>query len=324
MSDEATIAGALAEGQEIDAATREEWRRSVAASIAACRENALAEGFVSLEMIQDRIFTVGELQADPLWERDLLMHGWHRRTHDFYLARAEAEARRHDLRGTAEISLNLAMLEMVPELLPQNDGPPYQWIAGVGSYETIASRDKESLSGHSTPGEAIQEWRRRLLAYVQDHPGEVLWWRSRPEIESWVPFGQTEAIWVVWCRALVGPVKFPIESYRLIDSHIDYVDMAEDARRAFADIRDQLPEVTCVRPDDNPLLYLHVGSCGEGDTLAEAAHAWGTQLLDAVKQYEPPCLYWRSQPEAEHTDIFGNGKLRWYVRSTATVPALVS
>ncbi len=176
---------------------------SILTDAAATRGHLLALGMVPRAALEDGVVSRAELQNDPLWECDPLTDSWHKRTPEFFAARAAAEERLPGERDAAQIALGVALLELAGQLPPQADGP----CTAVGPhgqlYETITSFDEWMLPAHRTPGEAIAEWRRRLLAYATS-PGDTLWWRGRPEVDYRIPFGATEPRWGVWSRLAIG------------------------------------------------------------------------------------------------------------------------
>ena len=172
--------------------------------VAALRDQAMAIGVVQRELIEDKIVDLETLKVDPLWEEDFMSCCWVRRAPEFFAARAETEAALPEQRAAAEIALGVAMRELAADLPPQEDGP-CQSVSPAGElYAVVRAWDCGSMSTHSTSGEAIQEWRRRLLVYVSVCRGDILWWRNRPEIDAQIPFGETKARWAVYSRLAIG------------------------------------------------------------------------------------------------------------------------
>ena len=168
------------------------------------RDRALSSGFVQRELIRDGIVDIKALSADPSWEMDIQTGGWFRRSPEFCAARAETEAALPDQRAAAEIALGVAMRELAADLPPQDDGPVETVAPTRQLYDMVASWDNGCKPVHITSGEAIQEWRRRLLTYVSTSHGDILWWRYRPEIDAPIPFGETKARWAVYSRLAIG------------------------------------------------------------------------------------------------------------------------
>lgn len=276
---------------------------------------------VTRNAILDNLVDLDSLKADPLWQRDPITDNWVWRPAEFYAARAIAEEALPAQKEAAEIALGVALLELAKELPPQEDGPRYNFISGVGEYAVICSANQGEYWSHKTSGAALAEWKRRLLEYVTTHPGDVLWWRIRPEIAGQIRFGESEASWAVYGRMLVGPSKFTIEDYRVVDDHAHNTTMHEEAVAAFSDILKRLPVIRRNSPDnDGPYSCLHIASYGAGETLAQAAAEWGAHLLESIGSHKPKWLHWRAQPEVRHEDIFENGHPVWYVNSRATIP----
>jgi hypothetical protein len=82
-------------------------------------------------------------------------------------------------------------------------GPSGPLAPDGACYVEIASFDRGAFC-HHTVEEAISVWRQRLLDYVSANPGDVLWWRDRPEIQGNVPFGSTRLHWLVYSRLRIG------------------------------------------------------------------------------------------------------------------------
>jgi hypothetical protein len=189
-------------------------RRATEAELTEAREAMLASGVVSRMAVADGLVDLATLKADPLWEQDFITDNWIRRTPEFFAARAIAEEALPGQREAAEIALHLTLLELAKDLPPQEDGPSFAYVPNVGGYHEVCSFDMNaSLSvsaiedgRHRTSGEAIAEWRRRMLVFATQYSGDTLWWRERPEICGRVFFGHAEATWRVYSRLLIGNV----------------------------------------------------------------------------------------------------------------------
>jgi hypothetical protein len=151
---------------------------------------------------------IAELQADPLWERDLCTGMWHKRTLEFIAERAESLEALVQQRKDAEITLAVAIISLEPDLPPQEFGPRCAIALNGVPYDVIASEihpgEGMEWKGHSTPAAAIAAWKRALLEYVVTHSGDVLWWRIKPEIDCRIPFGETQPRWLVYSRLTIG------------------------------------------------------------------------------------------------------------------------
>lgn len=179
----------------------------------ACGQAMVAGGFVTRHAIQDGLVNKLMLLADPLWEQDFITNNWIKRTPEFMAARVEAEERLPAQCEAAVIALGVAMLALEAILPHQEDGPPHAAICGIGGYDEVVSwdydaslRDYSFAGAHKSSGDAIKEWRDRMLAYRASHDGDTLWWRWRPEIEGQIPFGESEARWRVYSRFVIGNV----------------------------------------------------------------------------------------------------------------------
>lgn len=188
-----------------DYASRQEW-------LEALRKATLASGFVTRTAVADGLVDLATLKADPLWEQDFITDNWIRRTPEFFAARAITEEALSAQREAAEIALHLTLLGLAKDLPPQEDGPQFAYVPNVGGYEEVCSYDLGATcedfvtrcSWHNTSGEAMAEWRRRLLSYAATRTGDTLWWRERPEIVGRIFFGRTETLWAVYSRLLIG------------------------------------------------------------------------------------------------------------------------
>ena len=163
--------------------------------------------FVSRENIGDGIISLAELQADPLWEQDDVTDCWHRRTPEFFTAQAAVREALVRQQKDAEIALAAALIGLEADLPPQVDGGVSAWAPDGTHYVVIASAEHckgEEMKRCRTSAEAIANWKRALLEYAATHTGDVLWWRYRPEIRGDVPFGRTEAAWIVYSRLAIG------------------------------------------------------------------------------------------------------------------------
>lgn len=174
----------------------------ISVHIQQAHDEAIASGVVGWAVIQDGVVSLKELEIDPFWECDPLTGNWHRRTPEFYAARALAEDALPGQVEAAEVALGVAWLGLtLPE---QMDGPPIMIAPNGLTYEVIASYDAGEDTTHQTSGEAIRAWRERLMAYAASHEGDTLWWRQRPEIKARIRFGDTTPSWFVYCRLMIG------------------------------------------------------------------------------------------------------------------------
>lgn len=170
-------------------------------------ETALAVGCVTRTLIEDNVVDLAILKSDPMWEMDPVTENWLRRTPEFFAARGEAEERLTAEREAAKIALGVTLLELERDLPSQADGPR-STLFYVGdyivTYAVIASFDPGIYPSHRSSGDAIREWRQRLMAFVGKASGDTLWWRCRPEIDGRVTFGDTHATWYVYSRLAIG------------------------------------------------------------------------------------------------------------------------
>ena len=156
---------------------------------------------------------LASLRSDPLWEQDFITSNWVWHPPEYFAARAEVEEGLPAQREAAEIALHLALIGLEGKLPTQVDGPPFAYIPDVGAYEEIVSWDHHilgdihSFSGkHATSSEAIAAWKSKLLAKAAQCGGDTLWWRTKPEIDGRIPFGESVAQWRVYSRLLIGNI----------------------------------------------------------------------------------------------------------------------
>lgn len=115
-----------------------------------------------------------------------------------------------------------------------------------------------------------------------------------------------------WSRALDG-------RYVLRPDAVPKI-LIREAQRAFAAVAAKLPPIIASVPDAPDYSHLHVMSRGDGATLAEAAEAWGVDLLAHISRRDPAWLCWRQHIQAEYTTDFATNEIRWLVTSRAVVP----
>lgn len=154
--------------------------------------------------VRDGLIDIKKLKDDPRWEQDFITDNWIRFSEEVAASRAAAEAGLPAQQDAAEIALGVALLDLESELPHQERGPRYTAIGGVGAYQEICSWDMGVESNHYTSGEAIREWRERLLASVRSCKGDTLWWREPPEIKGAVRGLDNGATWYVYSRLLIG------------------------------------------------------------------------------------------------------------------------
>ena len=186
------------------------------------REQALASGFVTQEMVEDGIVSLADLRADGIWEQDTTSVTWClpwiKLTPEFVSARYDAQEAFAANKSSAEIALAAALIALEADLPTQLDGPwcaiapngkPYVVIDSPSGqpYVVIDSEEHQpgmQRVGCSTSAEAIAAWKRAMLEYAATHKGDILWWRYRPEIGGGVDSRTAKPCWIVYSRLVIG------------------------------------------------------------------------------------------------------------------------
>lgn len=321
------------------------------------REQALASGVVLRVHIVDGIVSLADLKVDGLWEEDPVTSTYHKRTPEFFLARAETEEALVQQQKDAEIALAAAMISLEGDLPPQRDG---KWSAIADNWQPYATVASEHIpvgcraQGCKTSAEAIVAWKRAILGYAATRRGDVLWWRIPPEILGRVDFGETEARWIVYSRLMIGneadttlarisagtlrPTKAMIDDKVVtaeqlaelgwlpdkadgwpVLSKFDAEKLPEDAKRAFASVIESLPPIVNL-PDALPRSLFHLSTSFRAPTLSEAITGWGKELRRQIEGTNPTRLWWRVGPFGDNQCVFDpDGKQSWVVYSRCFV-----
>jgi len=189
--------------------------------------DAFASGCVSRELFLDLNITQAELDASGHWEKDFLTGAYHKRTPEFIAALASTKEALVQQRKDAEITLAMAVISLEGHLPPQQDGPPGRTAPNGEPYVLVCSWDIEEARrigndkfdyAHKTSSEAIAAWKHAAFEHAQTHQGDVLWWRTRPEIRGEIPFGSTEARWYVYSRLMIGTASIDTVSEGEVES----------------------------------------------------------------------------------------------------------
>ena len=87
------------------------------------------------------------------------------------------------------------------------DLPP-QMFSASGAYAPGEKPYVALSSGPcATPAVAIERWMDRLMAFVSDNPGDVLWWRARPTVDGEVDCETGEPVWRAYARLAMGNME---------------------------------------------------------------------------------------------------------------------
>lgn len=321
------------------------------------REQALASGCVLREQIIDGIVSLADLEADILWDKDPETANWHKRTPEFCAARAETLAAAFQQQKDAEIALAAAMISLEADLPPQRDGKPLAIADNYQPYDVVASEYRnpgERWIGLATSAAAIAAWKRAMLEHAATHKGDVLWWRTRPEVRGQVGFGETTARWIVYSRLMIGNeadtplARIAAGTLRptknmVIDNAVTAEQLAElgwvmdgrgfdqpelskfdaekvptDAKLAFAATIEALPPVVAA-PEEIPGAFLHIQTSWAAPTLAKAVAGWGQELLRQIGDANTKSLWWRVVPYADNMTDFLEDEARWVVYSRCSI-----
>jgi hypothetical protein len=118
------------------------------------------------------------------------------------IAAKNVEAMQQMVNEAGKSFLEPVVADIARHLPPQQNGPACNVAPNGEPYDVVKSFD--GIFQHQNPLEAVKEWRERLLAYVATHRGDIIWWRTRPEIAAHGTPGKTGPVWAVYSRLAIG------------------------------------------------------------------------------------------------------------------------
>lgn len=307
------------------------------------RAKILADGIAQRMHIFDGIVSLAELQREGTWEEDAITGSLFRRTPEFMVARADAEAKLIDQRETAEIALAAAMIEMAADLPLQQDGYPTAIAPNRMPYVTVISGEEDRKHGtkcqcYPTSAAAIAAFRQSLHEYASSVRGDTLWWRVRPEINGMVRFGETEVSWYVYSRLMIGneadtplariaagtlrPTKEMLEDGIVTTEQIakcgyemhhvlgrpvlcrfDAPQVPAEVTRALAAALEILPPAVAELPDAPTDRLRVVHGAGMAYTLPEAITRWAENMVLWGKSHSDQIALWLHWKEQPYAEI---------------------
>lgn len=147
-----------------------------------------------------------DLVASGWEDGDLSIGFWARRSPEFFSAQAASREALIHQEKDAEIALASMMLGLEPHLPIQRDGPYSARAPNGVAYTAIRSALMTSGVRHAyaTSAECIKALKQAVLSYVAKNPGDVLWWRIRPQVSGVIFFGETKPLWSFYFRLAIG------------------------------------------------------------------------------------------------------------------------
>ena len=104
-------------------------------------------------------------------------------------------------RAAALDALTIALNTIAADLPPQMFSASGAYAPGEKPYVALSS------GPCATPAVAIERWMDRLMAFVSDNPGDVLWWRVRPTVDGEVDCETGEPVWRAYARLAMGNME---------------------------------------------------------------------------------------------------------------------